>query len=351
MKSIWKKVEEKRNLEVEGVSGMTSDIDKNNTIYIFGGKNKKLDTTKQFVAFDLNTRTWEPKKTKFGEKKDLKPEFYNEFLFSNENSNENSQCPSERHLHKSILVEDDLYIYGGVRMKITEPCRNEMYVFDTDKITWRTIKKDYMPQVTFGFTMTSYMNQIYIFGGKSPITNDVYRYSIERESFYLEKCKTKPPPKRSNHVAATIGYSMYVFGGNDEDDEFLNDLWCFNYLSKVWTEIKTSRSPTPRANHACTVVDGKMYIYGGENMIKIFDDVYYFDPNFKSFGFVPTHSNYFGRRNHTLLPGKNSLFSFGGFWNGDYIKFLLEMELPFHCLYFDHLKNSVKLFNVHFHFQ
>jgi hypothetical protein len=31
---------------------------------------------------------------------------------------------------------------------------------------------------------------------------------------------------------------MYIFGGKDDENNKLDDLWKFNFLTKEWTEIR-----------------------------------------------------------------------------------------------------------------
>jgi hypothetical protein len=39
------------------------------------------------------------------------------------------------------------------------------------------------------------------------------------------------PPKRVGHTAILYGDSMMIFGGKDEDNNKLNDLWEFNFAT------------------------------------------------------------------------------------------------------------------------
>lgn len=331
MKSTWKVVEEKNKNLATGVSSATSALnEKGDIVYIFGGRDQNFETSKQFIAFDLNDCKWNSELTKFDETI--------------------NSGPDTRHGHQSIIVGKKLYVYGGMYNHSKDPCSAEMYIFDLEEHNWTCIKRDFVPKFTTGFSMTCYMNGLYLFGGGK---NDIYRFSLDTQSFYLVKNKSDlVPVERSQPVAGTIGHFMYIFGGISKELGLLDDLWRFDYNSRIWKQIKTSRSPSPRIHHACTVLDGKMYIYGGENAFKIFDDIYYFDPNTETWGLVPTHSNYFGRRNHTLFARDNSLYSFGGFWNGKYMNNILKLELPFQCFFNHYLSNATKCFNnIQFYFQ
>lgn len=42
------------------------------------------------------------------------------------------------------------------------------------------------------------------------------------------------PPKRAGHTAVLYKDSMFVFGGKDEDNNKLNDIWEFNLNDYKW---------------------------------------------------------------------------------------------------------------------
>ena len=72
---------------------------------------------------------------------------------------------------------------------------------------------------------------------------------------------------------------MYVFGGQDDDNNKLNDLWELDIASERWTQIKTSGyEPHPRSGHSANVHNGKMYVFGGIlELTKELDDLFSFD--------------------------------------------------------------------------
>lgn len=59
---------------------------------------------------------------------------------------------------------------------------------------------------------------------------------------------------------------MYIFGGQDDDNNKLNDLWEFDLASETYREIEVpsvSHLPSPRSGHTAGIYKGKMYIFGG----------------------------------------------------------------------------------------
>ena len=45
------------------------------------------------------------------------------------------------------------------------------------------------------------------------------------------------PSPRAGHAAVLHDGNLYVFGGKDDSNKKLNDLWRFNLANKVWTEL------------------------------------------------------------------------------------------------------------------
>lgn len=56
-----------------------------------------------------------------------------------------------------------------------------------------------------------------------------------------------------------------IFGGCDQDNEKLNDLWTFNLETKTWIEHPSDpvNAPLPRSGHSCALYKDLMLIFGG----------------------------------------------------------------------------------------
>ena len=81
------------------------------------------------------------------------------------------------------------------------------------------------------------------------------------------------PKQRAGHAAVFYNGCLYVFGGKDDDNEKLNDLWKFNMTTRVWTELVTedanmlggaaSKIPIARSGHTAVLYEGFICIFGG----------------------------------------------------------------------------------------
>ncbi len=70
---------------------------------------------------------------------------------------------------------------------------------------------------------------------------------------------------------------MYVFGGKDEDNEKLSDLWCFDFETGTWTYLdkqQNESSITSRSGHSACVYKDHMVIFAGiHEVTKELDDL------------------------------------------------------------------------------
>ena len=58
----------------------------------------------------------------------------------------------------------------------------------------------------------------------------------------------------------------YIYGGQDDDNNKLNDVWELNLASGAWTQIElgaSSYQPIGRSGHSASIHNGQMYIFGG----------------------------------------------------------------------------------------
>lgn len=70
------------------------------------------------------------------------------------------------------------------------------------------------------------------------------------------------PCLRKNHVSVLVGYTILVYGGINQNEEFLNDAWIYNIRSREWSVLNiTGRSPPQLAFHSAVLAieDDKIY--------------------------------------------------------------------------------------------
>ena len=89
------------------------------------------------------------------------------------------------------------------------------------------------------------------------------------------------PCVRASHSNVIHNNKLYVFGGQDDDNNKLGDLWTFDLGSKQWAEVSDDESgfkPIARSGHTAVVWGQKMYIFGGIlELTKELNDMVVFD--------------------------------------------------------------------------
>jgi hypothetical protein len=81
--------------------------------------------------------------------------------------------------------------------------------------------------------------QMLIFGGfiAGERTNQLIIYSFEGPAWIRVKPKGPIPEARNGHSACIYKGHMYIFGGRNNENKKLNDIWKFNLQSREWHEI------------------------------------------------------------------------------------------------------------------
>lgn len=80
---------------------------------------------------------------------------------------------------------------------------------------------------------------MYIFGGfnasMSERTNDLHIFNINDQTWdYKVKTSSYPPSARDGHTGCIYQNHMYIFGGRDQDNTKLNDIWKLNLETLEW---------------------------------------------------------------------------------------------------------------------
>lgn len=170
--------------------------------------------------------------------------------------------PNSRSLFSLNLIRDKLVIFGGINS-----CRlNDIWICDIEnKFKWEKINIDEKnsPVPRNGHTSIVYKNEIYIYGGSTPVNyfhtpEELVIFNLSMGTFYTPGCMNKTEIQwRRNHVALTVGNFMFINGGIANDEKFLSDSIIFEFSSRRWhvVEIKGNKPPG-LAYHSIELVVG-----------------------------------------------------------------------------------------------
>lgn len=123
-----------------------------------------------------------------------------------------------------------------------------------------------------------------VFGGfvKGSRVNEILKFmpsSVSVNGEIVDDGSAKDAPvARASHSASYYADKMYIFGGQDDDNNKLGDLWQFD---GQWTQLAPRDGdyiPIPRSGHTSVVFGQKMYIFGGiYELTKELNDMVVFD--------------------------------------------------------------------------
>jgi hypothetical protein len=84
------------------------------------------------------------------------------------------------------------------------------------------------PKSTFGYTLNFNTNNIIYFGGFPGVDCTIYEFSFETNEWFYVDCHGFKPSPRFNHTSIIYNSNLFVFGGENQYGNKLNDLFCLN---------------------------------------------------------------------------------------------------------------------------
>ena len=178
-----------------------------------------------------------------------------------------------------------MYLFGGSYNFNSNP---NVYCLDLRKFNWELIKvRGDVPAARDEHTAVLHDETVILFGGfvSGERTSEMFKYHIPSktwEKIELADPSEPQPCPRAGHSAiiydhsqgrytnpddgAPSGPGMYIFGGKDEENNKLNDLWCYHLDSNRWEHIVVSDPesvPMARSGHSANVYMDQMVIFGG----------------------------------------------------------------------------------------
>lgn len=203
--------------------------------------------------------------------------------------------------HTSVISGDNMYLIGGSN---TNQENKGFYRLGMRDMTWelveqlqnsRTVSSNYKDKGSKVLTRDGHSScfsrefkQMYIFGGfiAGERTNQLIIYSFKDRSWARVKIGGPSPCPRNGHSACIFNNCMYIFGGRNNDNKKLNDIWKYEILKQEWTQISmenrdedpTWSVPLERSGHSCDVYGQYMVVFGGfYDLTKELNDLYLFD--------------------------------------------------------------------------
>ena len=185
-----------------------------------------------------------------------------------------------------------MYLVGGTMNGRDYNC-NQMYRLDLQTFNWDMVatrasegQPTSLPVCIDEHTAILDGNTVIIFGGFQDgcRTNMVHTFDAETRVWSLlepANPRAPAPSERAGHAAVFLDGNLYVFGGKDDDNQKLNDLWRFNLSERTWTKLTVDQDhtvPMARSGHSANLYEGYMCVFGGIfEVTKELNDLHLYD--------------------------------------------------------------------------
>jgi len=259
-------------------------------LYIFGGgsANTRLN---DLWEFNINAKSWSDVKAK-------------------------GIIPLEREAHNAVLIPDNTALIFGGKSPSEKLSDAQILTLNLNSLpTWnKATQMGELPCARDGHCMCVIGKEVYLFGGEDNeklMMNDLY-VGVLSESYVLtwRKCeqKNQPQARRAATLCAYMNEYLILIGGEaygEANTCTLNDIWIYSVTSKQWEELCNARMGDEfisRAYHGSAIFENSIYVFGGINQAdKILDDLWILSLN----GEIPKGLDNTQPLGPTMISGKD----------------------------------------------
>ena len=190
-----------------------------------------------------------------------------------------SPWPEARHGHAMAVVENHIFIYGGIVGN--DQYSDELWEYDINSMNWRMVGLGCVrPAGVTSHTLTVVDDKfLYLFGGRSgngDFVSDMYRISVHNLSCW-ERINARGGRTADHRLVghSTVYHkesrSLLVFGGfltdNAKFPKRSASLHAFHLDKNWWSEIvydfQLAHVPKERAFHQAVIIGNYMVVHGG----------------------------------------------------------------------------------------
>ena len=141
--------------------------------------------------------------------------------------------------HSSVEYNGKMFLFGGSNLEYDNKL---LFSLDLKSYEWRVVKTtgDQGPKTRDEHSAVVHEKRMVVYGGfvEGAIQNDMWALNLDNFAWEEMQQGEKLPPARAGHSTVLCEGAMWVFGGKDEENNKLNDLWKFDFASSTWEEVK-----------------------------------------------------------------------------------------------------------------
>ncbi|GBB84241.1 hypothetical protein RclHR1_10870002 [Rhizophagus clarus] len=187
--------------------------------------------------------------------------------------------PDLRNAHTATLIDNKLYILGGIGSDNIPPYPTFFYLdvsdsSDTNGLEWHDLTNiiSIPPNMYVAAIKGGANNKtLFLYGGEAlndqSLSNLVFTYDTQYNT-RMTPIITGTPPIGKISITPVIDYNglIYLFGGYSTDSIYTNDMFILDSINLSWKNASSINAPIPRASYGAVFLPNKNIIYiGGYN--------------------------------------------------------------------------------------
>ena len=223
--------------------------------------------------------------------------------------------------HTAVEFFGFVYVFSGARENFTDGSMSfypYLWLLNLYESSWEIVDSGTGPSGRAFHSAAICLGDMYVLGGatygnSSTFTNltiysDMWYWNILESRWNQVVAGNEGPGPRAYFGMSSQGFNVYIFGGvTNAYDNTVNDLWAFNVLTNLWTQLLpngNAGSPSARNNPQLhtSLIDGNMYMYGGEGPpygFETLNDFWMYETNLNLWtNITPNQNIYIGRNNY-----------------------------------------------------
>ena len=249
----------------------------NDSLFLFGGNSQNQVASNLLYELNLTTKTW-----------------------TNRSNDTSGEKPSRRNKFGCWVKDNEIIYFGGYGHPPVNPLivsgdftfrnssreidgdidgfgwNNHLFSLDTVKMQWKQPKcSGDIPCPRAAFASAQIGMKGYLFGGryKDERRNDLYMIDLQcyKWSVLQPRSKIRPQARSWTVLAPVNDEHLFLYGGLDNNDCELKDIWLYNIKLESWTELpKMSEklgSLSCRVWHSASTTNtpGEVIVFGGSS--------------------------------------------------------------------------------------
>jgi hypothetical protein len=165
--------------------------------------------------------------------------------------------PEARKNHTAVIIENEIYIFGGEISPKAKEEDGRVWVFDTFSNKWSF----HDPKGDSPYPPARFLHAAVSSDQPGPPNTD--------DTIDLVKQEEDPSQTVPDVPANDSWGTMFIYGGKavkEEGEEILNDAWAFDVQSRSWLPLPPPPGPA-RYSASLSLADNHLYRVGGQNAV------------------------------------------------------------------------------------